>query len=117
MQFAIGCDNADQRAAPLVAALRQPLCSAFFVGVLYFLAQVKTTERASYPVYFETAEKGHYRFKAPAALTAIQLRNRELHFATPSSLPAQKLPANTVVAGSAVEVYAAPARCRNAGEC
>lgn len=73
----------------------------FFAGVLYFLAQVKTTERTSYPVYFEAAENGQYRFHVPAALAASQLQNCELNFAA-SSLPAQKLPANTVVTGSAI---------------
>lgn len=79
----------------------------FFAGVLYFLAQIKTTERTSYPVYFETAENGQYRFKAPAALAAEQLNNCELHFATSSPAP-QKLPANTVVTGAAVEFTLPP---------
>lgn len=75
----------------------------FLAGVLFFLAQIKTTERTSYPVYFETAENGLNRFKATATLSAEQLRSCELSFANTSALPAQKLPSNTVVTGSAVE--------------
>lgn len=79
----------------------------FFAGVLYFLAQVKTTERTSYPVYFETAENGQYRFKAAAALSAGQLRNCELFLSSPAANTTQTLPANTVITGNAV-VFSLP---------